>query len=52
MREPLIQLKNLTTRFFTPEGVVKAVEQVSFGIEKGRTWGFWASRAAENRSPP
>ena len=39
MREPLIQLKNLTTRFFTPEGVVKAVEQVSFGIEKGRTLG-------------
>ena len=39
MREPLIRLKNLTTRFFTPEGVVRAVEQVSFGIEKGRTLG-------------
>ena len=39
MREPLIQLKNLTTHFFTPEGVVKAVERVSFGIDKGRTLG-------------
>ena len=39
MREPLIQLKNLTTHFCTPEGVVKAVERVSFGIDKGRTLG-------------
>ena len=39
MSEPLIQLKNLTTHFFTPEGVVKAVERVSFGIDKGRTLG-------------
>jgi len=39
LREPLIQLKNLTTQFFTPEGVVKAVERVSFGIDKGRTLG-------------
>jgi peptide/nickel transport system ATP-binding protein len=39
LREPLIELKNLTTRFFTPEGVVRAVESVSFGIEKGRTLG-------------
>jgi oligopeptide/dipeptide ABC transporter ATP-binding protein len=39
LRESLIQLKNLTTHFFTPEGVVKAVERVSFGIEKGRTLG-------------
>ena len=39
MRESLIRLKNLTTRFFTPEGVVKAVEKVSFGIDKGRTLG-------------
>jgi oligopeptide/dipeptide ABC transporter ATP-binding protein len=39
LREPLIQLKNLTTHFFTPEGVVKAVERISFGIDKGRTLG-------------
>ena len=39
MRERLIELKNLTTRFYTPEGVVRAVESVSFGIEKGRTLG-------------
>jgi oligopeptide/dipeptide ABC transporter ATP-binding protein len=39
LREALIRLKNLTTHFFTPEGVVKAVERVSFGIDKGRTLG-------------
>jgi peptide/nickel transport system ATP-binding protein len=39
LRESLIQLKNLTTHFFTPEGVVKAVERVSFGIDRGRTLG-------------
>jgi len=39
LRESLIQLKNLTTHFFTPEGVVKAVERVTFGIDKGRTLG-------------
>jgi oligopeptide/dipeptide ABC transporter ATP-binding protein len=39
LRESLIQVKNLTTHFFTPEGVVRAVERVSFGIDKGRTLG-------------
>jgi len=39
LRDSLVQLKNLTTHFFTPEGVVKAVERVSFGIDRGRTLG-------------
>jgi len=37
--ERLIQLNNVSTHFFTPEGVVKAVDRVSFGIHKGRTLG-------------
>lgn len=39
MPERLIQLSNLSTHFFTPEGVVKAVDRVSLGIDKGRTLG-------------
>ena len=39
MNGPLIQLEGVTTNFFTPEGVVKAVDQVSFGIHRGRTLG-------------
>jgi peptide/nickel transport system ATP-binding protein/oligopeptide transport system ATP-binding protein len=35
----LVQLKNVHTYFFTPEGVVKAVDGISFDIPKGRTLG-------------
>ncbi len=37
--EELIQVKHLRTHFFTPEGIVKAVDDVSFDIAKGRTLG-------------
>ncbi len=36
----LIQVKNLRTSFFTPEGEVCAVDDVSFEIEEGRTLGL------------
>ena len=39
MSGPLIYLEGVTTSFFTPEGVVKAVDRVSFGINRGRTLG-------------
>ncbi len=39
MNGPLIHLEGVTTNFFTPEGVVKAADQVSFGINRGRTLG-------------
>jgi len=39
MSEPLVQVENLRTHFFTDAGVVKAVEDVSFSIEKGKTLG-------------
>lgn len=43
-REPatnheLIRVDNLHTQFFTEQGVVKAVDGVSFGIEKGKVLG-------------
>jgi len=34
----LLAVQNLSTHFFTEEGVVKAVQDVSFSIRKGRTF--------------
>ena len=34
---PLLRVSGLTTRFFTDEGVARAVEDVSFDVPRGRT---------------
>ena len=34
---PLLEVKNLRVSFFTPDGVVGAVQNVSFSIQRGRT---------------
>ena len=34
---PLLEVRNLRVSFFTPDGVVGAVQNVSFSIERGRT---------------
>lgn len=36
----LLDVQNLTTRFHTRNGVVRAVEDVSFSVEKGQTLGI------------
>ena len=36
---PLLEVKNLTTYFKTPKGMLHAVEDVSFTIDRGRTLG-------------
>ena len=40
MAEPLLEVKNLHTYFKTRNGTVKAVNDVSYTIERGRTLGI------------
>jgi len=40
MNQPLLTIENLKTYFYTDEGVVRAVDDVSLSIHKGRTLGL------------
>src|SRR5688500_16009662 len=40
MSKPLVEVRNLQTHFFTDEGIVKAVEDVSFNIPAGKVLGL------------
>ena len=40
MDDPLLSVKELSTHFFTSEGVVKAVNEVSYNLERGQTLGL------------
>jgi len=39
MEQPLIELRNLQTQFFTEDGLVRAVDGVSYTLAKGETLG-------------
>jgi peptide/nickel transport system ATP-binding protein len=40
MADPLLEVRNLSTQFETKDGTVHAVNDVSFTIEQGETFGF------------
>src|SRR5688572_3412932 len=40
MSEPLLQVRDLITAFDTDGGLIRAVDQVSFDISRGRTLGI------------
>jgi peptide/nickel transport system ATP-binding protein len=40
MADPLLDIKNLTTEFFSDEGNIKAVDGISFHLNKGETLGI------------
>lgn len=40
MTTPVIEIKNLRTHFHTEEGVIRAVEDISFRVDEGRTLGI------------
>lgn len=40
MAEKVLEVRNLSTYFYTDRGIVKAVDDVSFSIEKGKTLGI------------
>ncbi len=46
---PLLEVKNLRTQFKTDDGIVKAVDDVSFPSTRRRLWGWWARAAAASQ---
>jgi oligopeptide transport system ATP-binding protein len=38
--EPILDIRNLSTSFYTTQGEVKAVDQVSLSLMKGQTLGL------------
>ena len=47
---PILEVKNLKKYFKTPKGMLHAVDDVSFSIEKGRTLGLCGTDKRKKRN--
>ena len=47
----LLEVKDLRTSFKTEDGIVKAVDGVSFSVEKGQTLGIVGESGSGRASP-
>ena len=45
----LLSVRNLRTHFDTDDGVVKAVDDISFDLARGNLSELWGNRDRENR---
>ena len=57
-KEPILKVEHLKMYFPLTKGfmkktggVVKAVDDISFSVEKGKPWELWESRDVERRLP-
>ena len=48
--EPILEVRNLKTHFFTDKGVVKAVKGVNFSLANGQTLGIVGKAAVARAS--
>ena len=48
----LLEVKNLHTYFKTKKGIVKAVNDVTYSMDAGKTLALWASPALARAFPP
>ncbi len=44
---PILEVEDLKVHFFLDEGVARAVDGVSFSLEREKRWELWVSRVAE-----
>lgn len=49
---PLLEIHNLHTYFKTKKGIVKAVNDVSYSVERVGPWVLWESPEAERAFLP
>ena len=45
----MLEVRKLRTSFFTDAGEVKAVDGVSFNLERGKCWASWANPVPASR---
>ena len=46
--QPLLQVHNLKTYFYTEDGVMPSVDGVDFDLHEARPWPLWVNPAVVN----